>query len=83
MPTLASTFTDRRCLAVVPAYNEADTVAAVIEALRRDAPHFDVVVVNDGSTDATAPRAEQAGAEVLRLAFNPAFMRLVTLCSMC
>lgn len=57
-------------LAVVPAYNEEATVAAVIEALHRNAPTFDVLVVDDGSTDATADRARAAGARVVRLPFN-------------
>ncbi|HEX2233436.1 MAG TPA: glycosyltransferase family 2 protein [Thermoleophilaceae bacterium] len=57
-------------IAVVPAYNEAATVADVIASLRESVPSFDVLVVDDGSTDATADRAEAAGAEVLRLPFN-------------
>jgi glycosyltransferase involved in cell wall biosynthesis len=60
----------RSCLAVVPAYNEAATVGNVVRALHRETPHVDVVVVDDGSTDQTAPRAEEAGARVLRLPFN-------------
>ena len=55
---------------MVPAYNEAATVAGVVEALHERAPQLDVVVVNDGSTDATGDLAEQAGARVLRLPFN-------------
>jgi glycosyltransferase involved in cell wall biosynthesis len=70
MPRPIYSSTMRRSLAVVPAYNEADTVGAVVASLHRVAPEFDVVVVDDGSTDATAERAEQAGAEVLRLPFN-------------
>jgi glycosyltransferase involved in cell wall biosynthesis len=66
----ANMTTESRFLAVVPAYNEADTVAAVIHAIHRAEPDFDVVVVDDGSTDATTARAEQAGATVLRLPFN-------------
>ena len=63
--------TDRRaCLAVVPAYNEAATVGRVIDALRRHAPELDILVVDDGSTDATALIAEAAGVSVLRLPFN-------------
>jgi hypothetical protein len=58
------------CLAVVPAYNEEATVSAVIEALHERAPQLDVVVVDDGSTDATGELAELAGARVLRLPFN-------------
>src|SRR4051794_3287968 len=57
-------------LAVVPAYNEADTVAAVVLALREARPEYDVLVVDDGSTDATADRARAAGASVVRLPFN-------------
>jgi hypothetical protein len=60
----------RNQLAIVPAYNEEATIAAVIENLRAGAPEFDVVVVDDGSTDATALIAEREGARVLRLPFN-------------
>src|SRR4051812_15148052 len=58
------------CLAVVPAYNEAATITSVVEALRRKTPQLDVVVVDDGSTDDTAGRAQAAGARVLQLPFN-------------
>jgi glycosyltransferase involved in cell wall biosynthesis len=57
-------------LAIVPAYNEEGSVVATIEDLRRHAPSFDVVVVDDGSTDATAELARKAGARVLRHPFN-------------
>jgi|SRR5680860_99477 len=59
-----------RYLAVIPAYNESETVVGVIRSLRRHAPSFDVLVVDDGSTDDTGPLAEQAGACVLRLPYN-------------
>jgi glycosyltransferase involved in cell wall biosynthesis len=57
-------------LAVIPAYNEAATVADVVERVREQTPLFDVVVVNDGSTDDTAALAAAAGADVLELPFN-------------
>jgi glycosyltransferase involved in cell wall biosynthesis len=57
-------------LAVVPAYNEARTVGRVIGSLREHAPHYDLLVVDDGSTDRTADIAERAGARVLQLPFN-------------
>jgi len=57
-------------LAVVPAYNEAGSVAQVISALRERAPEFDVIVIDDGSTDNTAECARAAGAAVIRLPFN-------------
>ncbi len=49
-------------LALIPAYNEAERVAGVVVAARR---HLPVLVVDDGSSDATAAVAAAAGAQVL------------------
>jgi glycosyltransferase involved in cell wall biosynthesis len=57
-------------LAVVPAYNEAACVGDVVRALHLQAAGFDVLVVDDGSTDSTAAVAEEAGARVVRHPFN-------------
>src|SRR3954454_22852789 len=57
-------------LAVVPAYNRAATVGRVVHAIRRDCPGTDVLVIDDGSTDATLGAAVGAGAQVLRHPFN-------------
>jgi glycosyltransferase involved in cell wall biosynthesis len=59
-----------RHLAIVPAYNEAAAVGATVADLHAHAPGFDVLVVDDGSTDDTAAVADAAGATVLRLPFN-------------
>jgi glycosyltransferase involved in cell wall biosynthesis len=59
-----------RRLAVVPAYNEGACVGRVVHALREHAPAWDVLVVDDGSTDDTAAIAIAAGATVVRLPFN-------------
>jgi glycosyltransferase involved in cell wall biosynthesis len=59
-----------RRLAVVPAYNEEQTVGRVVRALHRDVPGWDVLVVDDGSTDETGLCARRAGADVLRMPFN-------------
>lgn len=57
-----------RVVALIPAFNEAETVSAVVQGVR---PHVRrVIVVDDGSTDATAQRAHEAGAEVIRQARN-------------
>ena len=60
----------RTALAVVPAYNEAATITGVVDALRRSAPGFDVLVIDDGSTDDTSQLARAAGARVVRPPFN-------------
>jgi glycosyltransferase involved in cell wall biosynthesis len=49
-------------LAVIPAHDEAPRIGAVVLAARR---HLEVLVVDDGSTDATADRAREAGATVI------------------
>jgi glycosyltransferase involved in cell wall biosynthesis len=53
---------------VVAAFNEARAIAPVIAGLR--VAYGNVVVVDDGSSDATAQRAEEAGARVIRHAIN-------------
>jgi glycosyltransferase involved in cell wall biosynthesis len=57
-------------LAIVPAYNEAGAIAATIADLHEHARDWDVVVVDDGSTDPTARLAREAGACVIRHPFN-------------
>ena len=59
-----------RHLAVVPALNEAATIHHVLERLREGAPSFDVLVIDDGSTDDTGDVARSLGASVLRHPFN-------------
>jgi glycosyltransferase involved in cell wall biosynthesis len=54
----------------VPAYNEAGAVGSTVASIRGCAPDFDVLVVDDGSSDATAERARAAGATVISLPFN-------------
>jgi len=58
----------RPLLVIVPALNEQESIQQVVRAIR--AEQFDVLVVDDGSTDDTAHRAEAAGASVLRLPVN-------------
>lgn len=49
---------------MIPCFNEAGNIAAVVRGVRAHLPR--VLVVDDGSTDATAAFAAAAGAEVLR-----------------
>ena len=52
-----------RILALIPAHDEARRIQAVVEGARR---HLPVLVIDDGSSDATPEIAESAGARVLR-----------------
>jgi glycosyltransferase involved in cell wall biosynthesis len=54
----------------LPAWNEAESVGAVVTGVRLEHPAATVLVVDDGSTDETAARAQAAGAEVAILPFN-------------
>jgi glycosyltransferase involved in cell wall biosynthesis len=59
-----------RCVAIVPAHNEAESIAAVVREIRGFDRAVEVVVVDDGSVDRTALRAAEAGARVVQLPFN-------------
>jgi glycosyltransferase involved in cell wall biosynthesis len=60
-----------RVLAIVPAYNEQATVAATIAELRAtQGMTFDILVIDDGSSDRTAAEAQAAGALVCVLPYN-------------
>jgi glycosyltransferase involved in cell wall biosynthesis len=59
-----------RTLVFIPAWNEEGSIAGVIAGVRQAMPEADVLVVDDGSTDATAARARAAGARVATLPFN-------------
>lgn len=55
---------------IIPAYNEADNVGGVIDEIRRLYPAAEVILIDDGSTDATAEVAHQAGAIVYSHPYN-------------
>jgi glycosyltransferase involved in cell wall biosynthesis len=56
-------FNNKKIMAVIPAYNEAEHISQVVKLAQSYVP---VLVVDDGSVDETARLAEVAGAEVLR-----------------
>jgi glycosyltransferase involved in cell wall biosynthesis len=68
--TILAQLGELKRLAVVPALNEEESVGRVIAEIRLFDPGFDIVVVDDGSTDRTAGIAADQGAHVLRLPFN-------------
>jgi hypothetical protein len=61
---------DRPAIAIVPALNEEESIARVIEEIRSYDPDLEIVVIDDGSFDRTGQSARAAGARVLRLPFN-------------
>jgi glycosyltransferase involved in cell wall biosynthesis len=54
----------------MPAWNEAEAIGDTIRNVQAVVPQHDILVVDDGSKDATARIAAEAGAAVLRLPFN-------------
>jgi glycosyltransferase involved in cell wall biosynthesis len=59
-----------RTLVFIPAWNEEASVTEVIADVREALPGADILVVDDGSSDATAERAREAGVLVASLPFN-------------
>ena len=57
-------------LVVIPAWNEAEGVGAVVAEVRRHAPGLDVLVVDDCSQDGTRAAALGAGAHVVTHPIN-------------
>jgi len=56
---------------IIPAYNEEENIGQVLPAAREHCPDFDILVINDGSTDRTSETARKFGfARVIDLAVN-------------
>jgi len=59
-----------KILIIIPAYNEGTRIGEIVLRLQEKNPEYDVVVINDGSKDNTAPEARGAGAQVVSHPFN-------------
>lgn len=68
MPSSSSERSDT--LVFVPAWNEEESLPAVLAELRAELPLADVLVVDDGSTDRTAEVAQSGSAKVLSFGEN-------------
>lgn len=70
MRDMESASGDCKVSAVIPAYNEQGAIARVVQevraALQQAGYTHEILVVDDGSSDLTALRAEEAGARVIR-----------------
>lgn len=60
----------RKVSAIIAAYNEEDTIANVIRTVEGHPLVDEIIVVDDGSKDATVERAKQTSANVISLAVN-------------
>jgi len=59
-----------KLLVAVPAYNEELSIKNVIENIQKDIPESEILVIDDGSSDATAVTAQSLGVKVISLPFN-------------
>jgi glycosyltransferase involved in cell wall biosynthesis len=59
-----------RTSVVIPAFNEAPSIDTLVRNLRGAAPWHEILVIDDGSADATATLAAAAGARVIRHPYN-------------
>jgi glycosyltransferase involved in cell wall biosynthesis len=61
---------DKKVLIIVPAYNEEKSIEKVLKSIKSECSFCNVVVVNDGSIDATARVAENNGVVVISVPYN-------------
>lgn len=59
-----------KALAIIPAFNEEESIAYIIREISALAPEIEILVINDGSVDGTIHESVHAGATVLSLPFN-------------
>jgi glycosyltransferase involved in cell wall biosynthesis len=59
-----------RTLIIIPALNEEESLPATLKELRDVVPEYDIVVIDDGSSDATAETARRGGAVAAQLPFT-------------
>ena len=59
-----------KTLVIIPAYNEEKNIVATVESLRARCPALDLLVVNDGSSDATGALCREHGYPLAELPVN-------------
>jgi len=59
-----------RAIVIIPAHNEGAHIAPIVRQIKANYPYFDVLVIDDGSSDDTRARALDAGASVISNPFS-------------
>lgn len=62
--------TECKVLVIIPAYNEAENIVRVVRQMMEQAPQYDYLVVNDGSTDDTLALCKREGFQYIDLPIN-------------
>lgn len=57
-------------LIIIPAYNEEENIVATVENIKKKAPMFDYVIINDCSTDSTKKICEDNDYNIVNLPIN-------------
>ena len=57
-------------LIIIPAYNESSNIEGTVAAIKKDAPDFDYVIINDCSTDNTLEICHKNNFNVVSLPYN-------------
>ncbi len=68
--TVMNRLVRKDALVIIPALNEEKSIVQVVSSIKQLHPDVDILVINDGSQDATAGLAKKAGATVLSHPFN-------------
>ena len=60
----------KETLLLIPAFNEEKRIGSVIQGVKEKYPSLDIAVIDDGSSDDTRKRAEEAGVHVISHPYN-------------
>lgn len=58
--SMINNLAQKQCLVIVPTYNEAENISAIIDAVLQQGDWFDILVIDDGSPDGTAALVKDA-----------------------
>lgn len=59
-----------KLLIIIPAYNEEESIEKVVNEIINDYPHYDYVIINDGSRDRTSEICHQNNFNIIDLPEN-------------